>query len=452
MFFTASDSANPRAAWTARGVFRVRGLSAGLLCLGLCLSSGCEDKAGAGSLNTPSAKAAAPVDPPTPPLDQAAPDDKPAAEQPDSPAPDDTEGEAPQAAEARDEAGDETSVSFFGVDDEAVRHALLTQPIAKIKRGRGGRSLGFKITLADGTKGYYKPEQTFSAANWYAEVAAYHLDRMLGIGRVPPVISRRFAWKELRKAAGGDKRRKEVTIRRGSVRGAFVWWIPGGLRTMPNWWGWERWMRNRHWPSTVITPFQRPRVWKAKLDRRKDKGDAWLSKRARERRRNLHPKPDRYDRAPELSDLVVFDYLTRNIDRWGGNNANVLIRGKGGPLVFLDNGAGFAPGPARPSLMEARLHVIHRFRKSTIEAARNFDMKVFKARLAAEPLAPILSRRNLDHLQERLDALVRWADRMSKRFGEKRVYPWEDLTAPGKASTTLNGAEASAKGTVATAK
>ena len=43
------------------------------------------------------------------------------------------------------------------------------------------------------------------------------------------------------------------------------------------------------------------------------------------------------------TDVVVFDYLTANTDRWGGDNANVLTRGRGGPLVFLDNGAGFPP-------------------------------------------------------------------------------------------------------------
>ena len=253
------------------------------IALGCCLSlllcaSGCEEKTSAATLD-PSAQ-------PDPPRALEPTPEPSAPEAPDARAAVTVADAAPQPGQARDAGAAEPEPApvqedegaavdnFFGEADAPLRQALITQAIKTVKRGKGGRSLGFKITLEDGTKGYYKPEQSFSAANWYAEVAAYHLDRELGIGRVPPVVSRKIPWSALRKAAGGDKRRKEVRVRRdGTVRGAFVWWIPGGLRTMPNWWGWERWVRNRHWPSTVVTPFQRPRVWKTQLDRKKVKGD-----------------------------------------------------------------------------------------------------------------------------------------------------------------------------------
>lgn len=321
--------------------------------------------------------------------------------------------------------------AFAGADrflddppDESVRQLLLHDRIQRVERGRGGRSLGFKITLAGGKKAYFKPEQTFSAANWFGEVAAYHLDRMLGLGRVPCVASREFEWSDLAQAAGKDKRVPEIIQHDGKVRGAFVAWVSGELRALKQAPGWERWIRVRYWPSTAVTPYQRPAAWKWQLDQVRKHGDDWRSKEERLRRRNLHPVPDREDRPAELSDLIVFDYLTRNLDRWGGNNANVLVRGPHGPLVFLDNGAGFENGDQRPSLMEARLHALQRFRRSTIAAIQAFDIKGFEARLGRELVQPVLGPQQIEGLAARRVALLEWVEEVRKVHGEA-IWAWE---------------------------
>jgi hypothetical protein len=313
---------------------------------------------------------------------------------------------------------------FFGNADEPVRTALSTAQPVKIERGRGGRSLGFKMTLEGGQRGYFKGEQEFSAANWFGEVGAFHLDRMLGLGRVPTVISREFAWKDLAPAAGTDKRKSEMIIQGGKVRGAFVAWIEGGLKPLVQIDGWERWIRVKFWPSTAVSPFQRPAVWKYEANMARRGGNDWRTKQERLRRRNLKPVPDREERPAELSDLVIFDYLTRNIDRWGGGNANVLTRSDTGELVFLDNGAGFEPGEERPSLMEARLHVIQRFRRRTIDALRAFDLARFEARLATEPVQPVLTRSQLRGLEERRKALLEWVEECERELGEA-TWAWE---------------------------
>lgn len=314
---------------------------------------------------------------------------------------------------------------FFEEDDKAVLEALSSRAIARIEKGRGGRSLGFRLTLEGGQKGYFKAEQTFSAANWFGEVASYHLDRMLGMGRVPAVVSRSFPWQRLAPAAGTDVRKSEIIVRNGQVRGAFVAWVDGVLKPMNHQPGWERWVRVKYWPSTAVSPFQRPAVWKHQLDQVRIHGSEWRSKEERLQRRNLKPEPDRPDRPAELSDLIVFDYLTRNLDRWGGENANVLVRGGGaGPLIFLDNGAAFEPGDVRPSLMEARLHVLQRFRRSTIQAVRAFDLKRYEARLAQESITPVLSRAQLNALEIRRRALLEWVAEMEGVYGEA-IWAWE---------------------------
>jgi hypothetical protein len=314
--------------------------------------------------------------------------------------------------------------NFFGKEDGPARDALTHGTPMKIERGRGGRSLGFKITLDNGQTGYFKGEQTFSAANWFGEVAAFHLDRMLGLGRVPTVVSREFPWSRLQPAAGRDVRRAEMIIRNGTVRGAFVAWVDGGLRPLVEIEGWLRWIRVKFWPSTAVSPFQRPAVWKRDIEMSRRLGNDWRTKEERLRRRNLKPEPDREDRPAELSDLIVFDYLTRNIDRWGGENANVLVRASDAALVCLDNGAGFEPGEARPSLMEARLHVIQRFRRRTISAVRAFELKRFEDRLASEPVQPVLSRAQLNALEERRKALLEWIAEMESEHGEA-IWAWE---------------------------
>jgi hypothetical protein len=302
--------------------------------------------------------------------------------------------------------------------DAPLLVALAKEDIKTVERGRGGRSLGFKIVLNSGHKAYFKAEQTFSAANWFGEVAAYHLDRMLGLGRVPCVVSREFEWDKLVGAAGKDPRKEEVIVHEGKVRGAFVSWVTGDLVPLKQAQGWERWIRVRYWPSTAVSPFQRPAVWKRQLDQVRKQGDGWRSKEDRFKRRNQHPEPDNEERPGELSDLIVFDYLTRNLDRWGGDNANVLVRGRHGPLVFLDNGAGFEPGDPRPSLMEARLHALQRFRRRTIEAVRAFDRTRYEQRLATEAVQPVLTSGQLAGLEERRKGLLEWVAEVESVHGQ----------------------------------
>jgi hypothetical protein len=307
---------------------------------------------------------------------------------------------------------------FFGEPDEPVRHALLTEEIAKIEKGKGGRSLAFRITLTSGQKGYFKPEQSFSAANWFGEVAAYHLDRLLGLGRVPVVVTRTFPWKGLEPVAGKDPRKSEVTARDGKVFGAFVGWVHGGLRPMERQEGWERWLRVEHWPSSAVSPYQRPALWQRDQALIRRLGPEWRNEETKARLRAARPEPVRPERPAELSDLIVFDYLTRNLDRWGGENANVLIRGAAGPLVFLDNGAGFEPGAWRPDLCEARLNVLQRFRRRTIAAVRALDLKRFEARLATEAVTPVLHRPQLLGLATRQKALLQRVADLEAAHGE----------------------------------
>ncbi|MCA9580244.1 MAG: hypothetical protein KC416_00535 [Myxococcales bacterium] len=301
---------------------------------------------------------------------------------------------------------------FFGESDRARRQALATQPLRSIEKGRGGRTLAFKIELADGTVGYYKPEQRFSGSHWYAELASYYLDRELGLGRVPPAIGRRLPWADLEKASRGDERQEEVDVGEdGMVRGAFVWWIPESLERLRTGDGWERWLR-QNGRRLLISPYGRPAEWRDDRNRgRTPKRFGFEGK-----------TPDKPSRPAELSDMILFDYLTTNVDRWGGDNTNVRTRGEGGPLLFFDNGAGFSPGDPRLPLTEARLHGIERFRKATVEAIRGLDLKRLEERMATDPLAPILIERQWDGLRIRRQHLLEYVKEIVAKYGDKAFF------------------------------
>ena len=307
--------------------------------------------------------------------------------------------------------------AFLGEPDDARIRTLRSGSITEITRGRGGRSLAFRVTFEDGTQGYFKPKQSFSAAHWYSEVAAYYLDRELGLGRVPPTTGRVFGWNELKRAAANDDRVSELRIAPdGTLKGAFIWWIPEPLKRLRMGRTWERWVRVQK--SLPITPYQRPVDYRADLNRRLG------VREASDPSRPLARIPDTEERPAELSDLIVFDYLTQNVDRWGGDFTNVRTRGAGGPLIYLDNGAGFWLGEQRLGLMEARLKAVQRFRRATIEAVRGLDVERFAAKLQTDPLAPVLNPKQLDGLAQRRDAVLQHVDAMIARFGEAEVLPW----------------------------
>lgn len=313
--------------------------------------------------------------------------------------------------------GQRTVPAFVGEPDAARIEALRDGAIATAEKGKGGRSLAFKVLLSNGTEGYFKPKQSFSAAHWYSELAAYYLDRELGFGRVPPTTGRTFAWKDLRRAAGGDPRIDELEIEDdGTIEGAFVWWIPGPLERVKLGRGWERWVRVQ--PTLPITPYQRPIDYRSGL-----RGRPGVREATDPRRPRAGPPSDGI-RPAELSDLIVFDYLTQNVDRWGGNFTNVRTRGVDGPLIYLDNGAGFWLGQQRLGLMEARLKALQRFRRATVEAVRNLDVDRFARRLAEDPLSPILNEKQLDGVRQRQAAFLEHVDRMVARFGESQVLAW----------------------------
>lgn len=302
---------------------------------------------------------------------------------------------------------------FLGEDESQTLVSLRDGEVTQVRSGLGGRTLAFRITLEDGTRAYYKPEQSFSAAHWYSEVAAYYLDRELGFGRVPPVVGRRLPYEPLRRVAEEDERLPELVVGPdGTVRGALIGWVEGGLIPLELGQGWERHVRVAG--GLAITPYQRPSDYRALVS-----GEVLVEEtEVGSYLPALESLSD--ERRGHLSDLIVFDFLIANVDRWGGGFTNVRIRRDDRDMVFLDNGAGFWPN-ARLGLMDARLEALQLFRRETLQRLREFDLAAFAGRLASDPLAPILDDDRIAHIGERVAAVLEHADTLVAAYGEDAV-------------------------------
>jgi hypothetical protein len=206
--------------------------------------------------------------------------------------------------------------------------------------------------------------------------------------------------------AGQDPRVDEVVVRDGGVRGSLVFWLAERPVPVELPHGWEAWLRIDQQPK--VSPFQSLPDYRRSLKRGK--------------KPSAVPELDA-ERAAELSDLVVFDHLIGNIDRWSKDFVNVLTIGPDKRLVFLDNANGFEVKPVPSKILAARLAAVERFRKKTIHALRAFDKKQLERRMAADPLAPLLNAAQLAQLDERRAQVLKHVAALESRYGAA-VLAW----------------------------
>lgn len=269
-------------------------------------------------------------------------------------------------------------------DPDWVRR-LASVPVSEYRPNRGGATLTIRARFADGERALFKAEQTHSASNFRAEIAAYHLDRLLGFARTAVVVGRTVPRAHLRQhllAVGADAKwlaRFDDEVR-GDVRvhGAMIAWHSGGLGKADPPRGWERYASG------------------------------------------AEPAPPQLEsRLLEWSDMVVFDYLVDNPDRWSGGN--ILTLGKGGPLIFLDNAAGFVDWRMQAGATTAKtLAKVCRFRATTIARLRALGPDAPEAQrlgrqlrrsLARDPLAPVLAEGHYAAVDRRVAQLLAHIDR-----------------------------------------
>ena len=83
------------------------------------------------------------------------------------------------------------------MSDELLLERVRTQPIVRFKFNHGGSSISFRVDFADGSRAAWKPTQTNTQTIPRKEIAAYRLNRLLGLNAVPPAAPRAVSRDEL---------------------------------------------------------------------------------------------------------------------------------------------------------------------------------------------------------------------------------------------------------------
>ena len=277
--------------------------------------------------------------------------------------------------------------TFLGMKDELLLDRMRSQPIAKAKLNKGGSSISFRLDFEDGSKASFKPEQINPQTVPRKEIAAYRINRLLGMNHVAPATHRTLNRDELvgklpPEMAFFEKRINAETIfdEEGFTRGEVQYWIPvivdSHLDTLENVLAWWKWM-------TVGEEIP----------------------------------PDKVQLMEQLSSLLVFDLLTNNSDRFSGGNLMTSPDGK--MLYWMDNTFGFQVEPEGHVRCRTYLFRAQKFSRKFIDAVRRMDLTSLRAALEVEP--GMLTDAEMRSVIARRDVALKYVDGLITQFGEDKV-------------------------------
>jgi hypothetical protein len=289
----------------------------------------------------------------------------------------------------------DTTWAFAGQPDEPLLAPLRTGKLTRVKFNRGGTSLSLRLDFDNGARAAYKPEQTHLHSMPRKEIAAYRIDRMLGIGRVPPAIGRSFTLAEMvavvdqGQKASTHRLRDEMISKRGVTKGEMSWWIPvlGDMYIG----------RNRIDSTDAIVQWRK-----------------WLKAGAT-------IPVERRALCEQISAMALFDFLIDNTDRWSGNNARASEDGT--VLYFMDNTLAFSKkkhGGHKSELYLRRVQTFSRGLVARIRALKEADVRAVLAR-DVEPFDQLLNEAEITAMMSRRDVLMEYVDGLVAQHGEAKV-------------------------------
>jgi hypothetical protein len=285
----------------------------------------------------------------------------------------------------------ESSGTFMGMSDELLLERVRTQPIVRFKVNHGGSSLSFRIEFADGSRAAWKPTQTNRQSIPRKEVAAYRLNRLLGLNAVPPAAPRAVAREELLAHLHPESLPHIPRIQAETIFG------PGG-KTVGT---------ASYWiPVIKDSGFDTPDGQRL--------AQTWLSQ-------GQFIPADKVSMAAQLSDLVVFDFLTDNPDRYSGGNMKMSPDGK--QLFFMDNMMSFYVDPTGNQKTRDALERTQRFSRSTYKALERVNVPTLEKVLSEETGTPyeILTPAEINAVVARRDVVRQYVTVLINHFGSNEV-------------------------------
>ena len=286
----------------------------------------------------------------------------------------------------------ESAGTFMGMEDDFLVARLRSQPILRMKFNKGGSSLSFRVDLADGSRAAFKPAQTNLQTIPRKEVAAYRLNRLLGLGAVPPatprMVSRDDIFSHLHpETASMLPRIRAETIfdPRGNTAGVMMYWVPvikdSGLDTA------EGIQQSTQWLTQgQVIP------------------------------------AEKHTLAAQLADLLVFDFLIANPDRYSGGN--MLTSGDSSRLLFMDNTLSFFIEPQGSERTRAALARGQRFSRRLYQALDRISEETLARILAqaSEGDYEILTKPEIRAVVSRRDYVQKYIDGLVATFGANEGF------------------------------
>lgn len=288
--------------------------------------------------------------------------------------------------------------TVFEASDDVLLAPIGAAPVTRIKLNHGGTSLSLRLDFANGARASFKPEQIFAQSDPRREVAAYRIDRLLGIGHVAPAKLIKFTVADLVAAADPQLRTftagriADEAIARGTeLRGEVQWWIPeikdakiGRYRvdeteSIEEWTGYLQ-------VGVEIPPAYRPLV-------------------------------------EQLATLCLFDVLIDNSDRWTGYNTKASPDQR--VLYFMDNTLAFSQFTWGHDNNLRPFRRMQKFPRGLVSRLRALTRETIAAVLddtgQDEGLGPLLKPAELDAIIARRDHMIEQIDRLIAQYGEDAV-------------------------------
>jgi hypothetical protein len=265
---------------------------------------------------------------------------------------------------------------FRGQDEDTLLREMGSRPVVRVIERFNSSTLVFHCDLGNGLEIAFKPARRGERNWWVHEIAGYELARALGIeGRVPPATYKRVPVSMF----DHFDRDARLIVHNGMVEGTAIFWMPvlhrSRIQTAESHAEWGPWMDPRN-------PIP-----------------------AEHRRRAL-----------QIADLIVFDYLEANFDRW--NSANVPMD-EHDDLVYRDNNRAWFNINLR-RVTRGGLRNIRRISAGLLAGVERATDDVLRAR-TFRTRPRILTRKQLQGYETRRRALLQQIERMIRQHGRENV-------------------------------
>jgi hypothetical protein len=283
----------------------------------------------------------------------------------------------------------ESTGTFLGMSDELLLDRIRTQSVTRLKLNHGGSSLSFRVDFADGSRAAWKPAQTNTQTIPRKEVAAYRLNRLLGLNAVPPAAVRAISRDDLLGLLHPDSmgalpriRAETIIGPNGWVSGAASYWIPVIK------------------DSQFDTPDGHLQV------------AGWLTQG--------QPIPFQHRSfAAQVAVLVVFDFLIANPDRYSGGN--MKTSSDGSQLFFMDNTMSFYLDPEGTDKNRQVLGRTQRFSRSMHQSLGRVEVSTLRRLFRDPDGTTVLTDAEIRAVVQRRGFVELMVGDLIHRFGEKNV-------------------------------